>query len=113
MSDSVWTIKRGLSWSRTIELLNPDGTAFDLTGYSVQSQVRRTEDDPSALFDFGVTIDSPATLGRFALSLTPVETSSSSLVVGSYLYSIVLTSPSGVKDEISSGAVRIRNSVTQ
>lgn len=69
------TIYQGSKFELPFTITNPDGTAFNLTGYLARGQARRhmrSTGTPAATFT--CTIAVPATNGQVIAALTPTQT---------------------------------------
>ena len=102
-------INTGSSFSQTFTLERNDDSAFDLTGYSVTSQMRKWRGSATATA-FTTAIPSPATQGKILLSLTPTETAT--LTPGRHVYDVVITL-NETKELVVEGSVLIREGVTR
>lgn len=78
-------IDQGTNFSSIINLNNDDGSAFDLTGYTVKAQIRKTYTSATAI-DFVTSI--PNT-GEIEISLDDSVTSS--IKAGRYVYDVVVS----------------------
>lgn len=72
MADATYTMKRGDDLSIPMRLTDPNnnGNAVDITGWTIQSQVRYSRE---LLADLNVTITNAAS-GDFTISATPAVT---------------------------------------
>jgi len=69
---------QGSSYSYTFTLVNPDNSAFDLTGFDARLHVRRSYGNSSVLIDCTVAnskLTITPLLGTVVLSLAPSDTS--------------------------------------
>ena len=96
----------------TISSVASDGTetAFDLTGYTVTSSIRKTFASSTATA-FTAAVNSPATDGKVTISLTDVQTIA--LDRGRFVWDMVVTSASGTKTRVLQGTVTVNPSVTR
>ena len=102
-------IDQGTTFSSIISLTNQDGTAMNLTSYTVKSQFRKSYQSSSAT-NFTASIYDGAN-GKIRLQLAPTDTSS--VQAGRYLYDIELTSPTGEKSRALEGLVIITPEITK
>lgn len=102
-------IDQGTTFSSIISLTNQDGTAMNLTSYTVKSQFRKSYQSSSAT-DFTASIYD-AVAGKVRLQLTPAA--SSAVRAGRYLYDIELTAPTGEKSRALEGLVIITPEITK
>lgn len=80
-------VEAGATFSREITYTNPDGSVFDLTGYTAALQVRETATSSTAKITKTPTID--VSTGKVSWTFTASETSS--LTAEKYVYAIELT----------------------
>lgn len=66
-------IEQGATFSRQVTWQNQDGSAVNLTGYSIAGKLRRKTSDNQAIASFTCTITN-ASSGIFTFSLTATET---------------------------------------
>lgn len=101
-------IDQGVDYSTNVTLTDEEENVIDLTGYTANSQIRKTFTSSNAVtFSTSIT---PA-LGVVTLSLTANQTAS--IVAGRYVYDVFLTNGSGVKSRIVEGIVTVTPRVTQ
>lgn len=101
-------IDQGVDYSTNVTLTDEDENVIDLTGYTANSQIRKTFTSSNAV-TFSTSI-SPAS-GIVTLSLTANQTSN--IASGRYVYDVFLTNGSGVKSRIVEGIVTVTPRVTQ
>tara|TARA_B100000287_G_scaffold23773_2_gene23242 strand:+ start:19061 stop:19399 length:339 start_codon:yes stop_codon:yes gene_type:complete len=102
-------INTGSSFSQTFTLEGSDDSAFDLSGYTVTSQMRKWRGAATAT-DFTTAIPTPATQGKVLLSLTATETAA--LTPGRHVYDVLITQ-GATKELVVEGSVLIREGVTR
>ena len=103
-------IDQGTTFNAIITLTNQDGTAINLTGYTVKSQFRKSYQSSSAT-NFVATIYS-TNPGKVQLSLAPEV--SSAVRPGRYLYDVEITNTStSEKTRVLEGLVIITPEITQ
>tara|TARA_B100000427_G_C15441690_1_gene565464 strand:- start:252 stop:590 length:339 start_codon:yes stop_codon:yes gene_type:complete len=102
-------VNTGVNFAQTFTLSSTDSNAaFDLTGYSVKSEVRKWA-GAVGVTTFDATIAN-ATEGIIILSLTSEKTSA--MKAGRHVYDIVVTSGSQ-KQRVVEGNVLVREGVTR
>lgn len=100
-------IDQGASFTAELQLNDPQGAPIDLSGYSVASKVRKNYvSSNSASFT-----TSGNSSGVITMSMNANTTQS--LVVGRYVYDVVLTDGSGMKVRIMEGQVTVSGGVTR
>ena len=95
-------------FSENLELVQLGGNPTNLTGFSLQSQMRRHPDSSTA-YDFTVGITS-AVEGKITLSMTDATTST--IKPGRYVYDLMLTRPNTEKVIALEGQVLVRAGVS-
>lgn len=68
------TIEQGATFSRQVTWQSQDGSAINLTGYTLSGKIRKKASDAKELISFTCTIVN-ASSGIFTFSLTAAETS--------------------------------------
>lgn len=109
MSAVRWSVVKGDTFTRSLALKESDGTAFDLTGCTIQGQVRNVSTD-ALIATFVVAIDSPATLGTSLVSLA--DDTTASLAVDLYAFDIKLGTAAGETKPLVAGEFRVTKTVT-
>jgi hypothetical protein len=104
-------LEQGTDFQATIKLYVDTVSPLDLTGYTGESQMRRSYDSVSSTAVLTVGIPIPAN-GEVVLSLAAA--SSTSIKYGRYLYDVVLTHGStGTKTRAVEGIVTVTPRVTR
>jgi len=102
-------VDQGADFATTINLNNLDGTDFNLTGYTVKSQMAKSYASATKI-DITAAITNAAT-GAIQLSLTNTETGA--LAQGRYVYDVEVTQTSGnVKTRVIEGQITVFPQVT-
>ena len=102
------TISAHSDFSENFELSQLGGTPTNLTGFTVQSQMRKHPDSSTA-YNFAVGITSAAD-GKLTLSMT--DTVTKTIKPGRYMYDVVLTRPGGDKTVVLEGSVDVRAGIS-
>lgn len=102
------TVERGTSFSTIITVEDSNGDAINLTGYTANSQIRKSYYSTTAN-SFTATVTGTAN-GEITLSMTAANTSN--LAAGRALYDLLITSPIGEKTRVVEGIVTITPNVT-
>ena len=103
-------IDQGSTYSNIITVASSTGTALNLTGYTVASQIRKSYGS-STYHTFTASVYDAAT-GKVRLQLTSTQTSAIS--AGRYLYDIEITNTSTTaKTRILEGIVVVTPEITQ
>ena len=103
-------INQHADFSTTVTISDSNGSALDLTSYTVLAQVRKTYESTSAT-SFTATFDSDRTTGKITLSLTDTQTAA--LESGRYVYDLLLTGVSGDKTRVVEGIATVNPSVSR
>ena len=104
-----FTIEQGTTFSRVLTL-QENGSAMNLTGYSVASQMRSTHDSSSIVATFSGSVTN-ASSGQLTLSLTNSQTSAIEEAI--YVYDVEITSGAGAVTRILQGTVTVTPEVTR
>ena len=104
-----FTIEQGTTFSRVLTL-QENGSAMNLTGYSVASQMRSTHDSSTVVATFSGSVTN-ASSGQITLSLTNSQTSAIEEAI--YVYDVEITSGAGSVTRILEGNVTVTPEVTR
>jgi hypothetical protein len=102
------TIEKGATFSTTITVEDTNGDAINLTGYTANSQIRKSYYSTTAN-NFTATVTGIAN-GEITLSMTAANTSN--LTNGRALYDLLITAPNGTKTRVVEGIVTILPNIT-
>lgn len=104
------TIEKRATFSTTLTIKNEDGSAFNLTGASLSSQIRK--DYSNALqANFTITVVGDASQGVITFSLTKDQTAALSTAPSSY--DIFVDNADGTSDKLIKGTVTIVENETE
>lgn len=105
------TFIRGIDFvAKQFQLADANGEGIDYTGYSIDSDARKTPDSPLA-FAMGVSWVNAAT-GTYEIAKNYGDTAA--LSVGEYGYDVVLTTPGGLRlPPVVTAKVSVVNNYTQ
>jgi hypothetical protein len=101
-------IDQGTSFSTSIDLKDVANNVYDLTGYTVASQMRKNYASSSAI-TFNASHNNSG--GKITIALTPDVTSS--IEPGRYLYDVDVTSQSGTVIRVVEGIVTVTPAMTR
>ena len=104
-----FTIEQGTTFNRVLTLPE-NGSAMNLTGYSVASQMRSTHDSSSIVATFSGSVTN-ASSGQITLSLTNSQTSAIEEAI--YVYDVEITSGAGSVTRILEGNITVTPEVTR
>lgn len=100
-------IDQGTDYVTSVNLTDADGNVVDLSGYTANSQIRKTYSSSNAVA-FGTSLD--AANGVITLSLTDSQTAN--LVAGRYVYDVIVTA-GNTTSRIVEGIVTVTPRVTR
>jgi hypothetical protein len=104
-------VNSGSDFSQSFTLEGSDtSSAFDLTGYTVESQMRKWAGSSSAT-SFTTNIEIPSTAGKITIRLTSAQTTI--IKPGRYVYDVVIIDEFGVKNRVIEGMVLVTEGVTR
>ena len=104
-----FTIEQGTTFSRILTL-QENGSAMNLSGYSVASQMRSTHDSSTVVATFTANV-SNASNGQITLTMS--NSTTSGIEEGMYVYDVEITSGGGVVTRIMQGQVTTTPEVTR
>jgi hypothetical protein len=107
------TADRGATFTRTITLLEQNGTPQNLTGYTAKMDVRETYDSNAVALQLSTTnnrITIDGTNGKISLN---VAADNMALAPFQYVYDLEVTSSAGVVDRVVMGTFTVRPEVTR
>jgi hypothetical protein len=104
-------VNSGADFSQSFTLEGTDtNSAFDLTGYTVESQMRKWAGSSSAV-PFTTSVEMPSTAGKILIKLTAAQTTI--IKPGRYVYDVVIIDDIGVKNRVIEGMVLVTEGVTR
>lgn len=105
------TMYRGRDFDVTFTISDANGTAIDLTGYTIKSEVRSKKNRDSRLMETFTVTETDLANGEFKISLTDTETDAISGNSG--YYDVLITDTSDITYSYITGTVTIDNTVTE
>ena len=103
-------VEQGAYYSTSITLDESNGDAFDLTGYDVKSQMRKSYYSSNATAEFSATISNPV---DGIITLTMGSDVTANVPAGRYVYDVIIKSPSNAVTRVLEGIVNIIPQVTK
>jgi hypothetical protein len=104
-------VNSGADFSQSFTLEGTDtNSAFDLTGYTVESQMRKWAGSSSAV-SFTTAVEIPSTAGKILIKLTAAQTTI--IKPGRYVYDVIIIDEFGVKNRVIEGMVLVTEGVTR
>ena len=104
------SLDAGTDFKSNIDLLADDGTAINVTGFSFESQVRKSYYSANATANIIVTIADPAN-GNLFLTLDSANTAN--IKPGRYVYDVLMTTDQNVKSRLVEGILVVTPRVSQ
>ena len=101
-------IDQGSTFRYQVDLTTSSGDPYDLNGFTITSQIRKTYKSTVVVGTFTPT--NPA-LGRIILTLTDEETAA--IAAGRYVYDVFIQGPGGQRYRVLEGMITVTPSVTQ
>ena len=101
-------IDQGTDFSALIDVETATDAVFNLTGFTVAAQMRKTYASATAT-DFGCSHN--GVLGQISITLSSTVTDN--LSPGRYLYDIEITSPGGSKSRVVQGTATVTAGITR
>jgi len=110
-----FTIDQGADLALQIELVNPDGSKKDLTGYTAAAKMKKTYRSTESI-DFTAVIPDPSLEGVVTISLTNLQTDTLS-TRGRYVYDVEISfndeEGNTIIERILEGKIKVNPSVTR
>ena len=103
-------IDQGSDFINELEVADSEGTAVNLTGYVVISQLRKTYGS-NTFTSFTTEINSDQTTGKITISLSAAQTAS--LEQGRYVYDVLVTSTGGLSTRVVEGIATVTPGVSR
>ena len=104
-----FVLDQGATFTRQLTVKD-DGSAMNLTGYSVASKMRSTHDSSTVVGTFTCTI-SNATGGVITMSMN--NSTTAAIEEGIYVYDLEMTSGSGRVTRLMEGRITVNPEVTR
>lgn len=101
-------VDQGTDFSATIDVTNPDGTAFNLTGYTVAAQMRKNYASSTA-----TTFSASHNSGAGQITLALLKSTTNNLEPGRYLYDVEITSVGNNTVRVVEGIVTVTPGMTR
>jgi len=103
------TIDQGSTFIADVDVVDSDGNAVNLTGYTVAGQMRKSYSSTTAT-DFTASVTNISG-GTVRISLTATQTNT--LKAGRYVYDVEITSSGGQVTRVIEGQVEVTPGVTR
>ena len=101
-------VDQGADFTVEVGIYDDNNAAWDLTGYSVAAKIKKSYYSSTST-SFTATVSSTST-GTVVLTL--LDTATSAMDPGRYLYDVIVTSAGGTKTRVIEGIVTINPGVT-
>ena len=103
-------INSGSDFTQSFTLEGTNNSPFNLTDYEVDAQMRKWSGSSTAI-NFATSVEFPSTSGRMLISLSSTDTVN--IRPGRYVYDVIITDSSGIKNRVIEGMVLLREGVTR
>ena len=103
------TVDQGSDFDASVDVIDGDGNAVDLSTYTYSGQIRKTYNSLTAV-DFTISVGAEQVY-TLNISLTAAQTNA--MKAGRYVYDVEVVSPSGVVTRVIEGQVELTPSVTR
>ena len=104
-------IKSGSDFSQSFTLEESDSNSpLNLTDYEINAQMRKWSGSSTAI-TFSTSVEFPSTSGKILISLSSADTVN--IRPGRYVYDVIITDSSGIKNRVIEGMVLLREGVTR
>jgi hypothetical protein len=103
-------INSGSDFSQSFSLEGINNSPLNLTGHQVNAQMRKWAGSSTSI-TFTTSIEFPSTGGKILISLSSEETLT--IKPGRYVYDVIITDSSGIKNRVIEGMVLVREGVTR
>lgn len=108
-----FTIDQGATWTRVVELQNPDETAYNLTGHTARMHLRREVTSTTIIISL-TTENGRIVLGGAAGTITLLLTDELTATIPyDCVYDLEIVSNAGEVFRVIRGAVRLNPEVTR
>ena len=104
------TVDQGTSFENVLDLLNDDGTPYNLTGCSLSGQLRKSYYSSNATANLVISVINAAN-GNATITMNSATTTN--VTAGRYLYDIKLTDANNNVTRIVEGILTITPQVTK
>jgi hypothetical protein len=105
-------LEKGASFNTTITLYDVNNTPYDLSGFTANSQIRKSYYSANAVATFTTAFSEDPTDGDLILSLTYQQTAN--VAAGRYVYDVYLTSQDqSSRVRVLEGIINVTPSATQ
>ena len=102
-------LEQGSSFNSQMTLTDAYGNPYNLSGFTVSSQAKKSYFSSNVWINFTTTISNPAT-GLITLSLTPQV--SANVPAGKYVYDVIMNDGSGNISRVLEGQIFVSPGVT-
>ena len=111
--------QQGCTWGPLVITINVNGSPLDLTGYTVNGEMRQTVSNPISVQGFTVSIVEPATNGQIEIAMSAAHTSA--ITTGSkqtdaasnYVWDCEFTDSSGKVSRFFGGTIAVNPEITR
>ena len=103
------TVDQGSEFEASVDVIDGDGNAVDLSAFTYHGQIRKTYNSLTAV-DFDIELDINQ---LYTLNISLSAAQSNAMKAGRYVYDVEVVSPSGTVTRVLEGQVELTPSVTR
>jgi hypothetical protein len=104
------TVDQGTTYESTLDLVNDDGSAINVTNYIFSGQIRKSYYSNNSTANLTITVSNAAN-GNIIISLNAATTTN--IKAGRYLYDVKMTDTSNTVTRVVEGIITITPQVTK
>lgn len=104
------TVDQGTTYESTLDLVNDDGSAINVTNYIFTGQIRKSYYSNNSTANLTITVANAAN-GNVIISLNAATTTN--IKAGRYLYDVKMTDTANVVTRVVEGIITITPQVTK
>lgn len=105
------TVDQGSTFSARVSIAGDNGQPYDLSGYTVFADVRKSPTSANTSASFTCSISEPPTTGEVVLLMTDEETAA--IKAGRYMYDLIIEDQFGARFRAIEGVVTVTPSITR
>ena len=104
------TVDQGTTYESTLDLVNDDGSAINVTNYIFSGQIRKSYYSNNSTANLTITVSNAAN-GNIIISLNAATTTN--IKAGRYLYDVKMTDTANTVTRVVEGIITITPQVTK
>ena len=103
------TVDQGSEFEASVDVIDGDGNAVDLSQFTYHGQIRKTYNSLTAV-DFDIELDINQ---LYTLNISLSASKTNAMKAGRYVYDVEVVSPAGTVTRVIEGQVELTPSVTR